>query len=94
MSEANELDLRGPFFNMSRFDYVKYDETSVNRQDAVKSAAIELEKAIESVDLPIADKTKALNHLEICYMWVGKGIRNNQISRNGSAELQEQRTNS
>ena len=36
----------------------------------------------------------ALTKLEECYMWIGKAIRDDQIERNGSAELQEERTNS
>lgn len=32
-----------------------------------------------------------LNHLEEVYMWVGKAIRDEQISRDGKAELQEER---
>lgn len=46
-----------------------------------------VEKYIES---PRA-KALALTKLEECYMWIGKGVRDDQIKRNGSAELQEKR---
>ena len=77
---------------MSRFDYVKYDATAIDKQEILKSAAIAFEKAIEEC-LPftkdtIAAKTKAINHLEISYMWCGKAVRDEQISRNTSVEIQ------
>lgn len=39
-------------------------------------------------------KALALTKLEEVYMWIGKAIRDDQIERNGSAELQEERNNS
>lgn len=33
----------------------------------------------------------AITKLEEFYMWVGKAIRDEQLLRNGSAELQEER---
>lgn len=35
---------------MSRFDYVKYDETSVAQQARLKEAAIKVEKALQAVE--------------------------------------------
>ena len=79
---------------MSRFDYVKYDEQANVNQDAFKSMVIELETHIvSSINCP-RSKALALTGLEEVYMWIGKGLRNDQIHRNGSAELQEERTNS
>lgn len=78
----------------SRFDYIRYDEVSADKQEKIKQAAIALEQAIMDCEMHPAQQTKALNHLEISYMWVGKGIRDEQIHRNGSAELQEARTDS
>jgi len=36
-------------------------------------------------------KALAITKLEEVYMWIGKAIRDDQIKRNGSAELQEER---
>ena len=77
----------------SRFDYVAYDKEAQEKQMKVKEAAQALELAIEEVmpfeKCTIAAKTKALNSLETCYMWLGKGIRDGQINRNGKAEIQK-----
>lgn len=77
---------------MSRFDYVKYDEIAASQQAAFKHMAIGFEQMIEALKSPRA-KALALTKLEEVYMWVGKAIRDDQITRNGSAELQEQRNN-
>ncbi len=77
---------------MSRFDYVKYDETAVQLQTMFK---IEFEKLDQLVDALADSRSKALvlTKLEEAYMWIGKAIRDNQLDRNGSAPLQEQRKN-
>ena len=77
---------------MSRFDYVKYDETAMRQQDLFKGMVQGLEATIDLLKSPRA-KALALTKLEEVYMWVGKAIRDEQIERNGSAELQEERTN-
>lgn len=77
---------------MSRFDYVKYDALSISRQDRAKLICRDLEDLI--CELFIADDRSvatALYKLEECYAWIGKSIRDHQICRNGSAELQEER---
>lgn len=78
---------------MSRFDYVKYDAIAESEQTLAKENVTELEMLIDSLKSPRA-KALALTKLEECYMWIGKAIRDDQIARNGSAELQEERTNS
>ncbi|TXH10666.1 MAG: hypothetical protein E6R04_04855 [Spirochaetes bacterium] len=40
------------------------------------------------------DIDEALSDLEHSYMWLGKAIRDDQINRNGAADLQEGRTDS
>lgn len=76
---------------MSRFDYVRYDDLAVQIQDQSKAMVSELEDYINSsVGSPRA-KALAITKLEECYMWIGKAIRDDQISRNGSAPLQEER---
>lgn len=79
----------------SRFDYVKYDETAVAVQNDAKAKFQGIEDLIDSVLEKSAGRARALAHtkLEECYMWIGKAIRDAQIERNGSAELQESRKN-
>lgn len=77
-----------------RFDYVQYDEKSNNTQAAFKAIAINFVNAIEEhVQCP-RSKASALTNLELVYMWIGKGIRNDQIKRNSNTNLQEGRSNS
>lgn len=76
----------------TRFDYVAYDQASCEAQAAAKSQCIALEAVIE--ELPhCRAKALALTKLEEVYMWIGKAVRDGQIARNGSAELQEGRSN-
>lgn len=79
---------------MSRFDYVKYDDVAMDAQAILKNKFVELEKLIESKLVSPRAKALAMTKLEECYMWVGKAIRDDQITRNGYAELQEERINS
>lgn len=89
---------------MSRFDYVKYDEASVADQNEAKELCSRLEVFIDSLGTDDAhpgemreacgrSKALALTKLEEVYMWIGKAVRDDQIQRNGSAELQEGRKN-
>ncbi len=75
---------------MSRFDYVKYDNTAVIQQAAVKACCQTLEDLTNGLGSE-RWKEAALMKLEEFYMCVGKGIRDDQITRNGSAPLQEER---
>lgn len=78
---------------MSRFDYVKYDDKAVKDQGAIKKAFHDLESQLTYLNDGRA-KSLVLTKLEEAYMWVGKQIRDDQIKRNGAAELQEDRTKS
>lgn len=78
---------------MSRFDYVKYDERANNDQAKFKEKCQELETLIETNIVSPRAKALAITHLETVYMWIGKAIRDDQIARNGSAELEEGRSN-
>lgn len=79
---------------MSRFDYVKYDNDSAEVQAEFKRRCQYLEEYIDlQLTVPSRARAIAINKLEECYMWIGKGIRDAQIARNGSAELQEERKN-
>lgn len=75
---------------MSRFDYVKYDETATTYQAACKTATQSVENLINGIQCE-RWREAALMKLEECYMCIGKGIRDDQIARNGSAPLQEER---
>lgn len=77
---------------MGRFDYVKYDQRATNLQATCK----EQMQAAEQVLGMLPDgryKSLALTALEEAYAWMGKAIRDEQIQRNGSADLQESRSN-
>lgn len=79
---------------MSRFDYVKYDDLAAKVQDHFKKICVELERDIQELIPGQASGRSvalALTKVEEAYMWIGKAIRDNQIVRNGSAQLQEER---
>lgn len=76
---------------MNRFDYVKYDDEATKLQFAFKCEFTELAELIESHCESPRARALALTKLEECYMWVGKALSDDQIKRNGSAPLQEER---
>jgi hypothetical protein len=84
-----------------RFDYVKYDKQAADEQSIAKEIVTTLEEFIEgigknpdqvNIDIERA-KGIALMHLEEVYMWIGKGIRDDQRART-TAALQEERMDS
>lgn len=77
---------------MSRFDYITYDDIAQRDQLEAKKSAQALENTIEMI-LPVPGRAKslALTALEECYMWIGKGIRDDQIKKGESVELNEAR---
>jgi hypothetical protein len=91
----------------SRFDYVKYDQAAVLLQEHFKQIMSEIESDINSMGVNSINrappgstsvmslarsKAMALTKLEELYMWLGKAVRDEQLIRNGSAPLQEERT--
>ncbi len=54
-------------------------------EDQVEKARDELSEAVPGED--------AIQRLEQAYMWCGKALRDEQIKRNGSAPLEEGRSN-
>jgi hypothetical protein len=90
---------------MSRFDYVKYDDDAQLLQTHFKNVVTDLESDINGLGRNTIDcmqsnpgnllraKALAITALEEMYMWIGKAIRDDQIARNGSAPLQEERKN-
>lgn len=87
---------------MSRFDYVQYDKGAIEDQESAKALVSKVETLINGIGYAQGKlssdcaraKSLALTKLEEVYMWIGKAIRDDQIARNGSAPLQEERTNS
>lgn len=76
---------------MGRFDYVKYDDKAQEIQMAFKTQFERLE-AQANQDLKDSRwKSLLMTKLEEAYMCVGKAVRDDQIARNGSAPLQEER---
>lgn len=75
-----------------RFDYVKYDERSMNAQEKFKQKCETLESMIELLLESPRAKSLALTKLEEFYMWVGKAIRDDQIKRGGNSEHIAERT--
>lgn len=77
---------------MSRFDYMKYDAQAELKQTELKAAIANVEGYVE-LHLPDSNRAKSLilTKLEEAYMWMGKAIRDDQIARNGSAPLMEER---
>ena len=74
-----------------RFNYVKYDEESVQAQNELKTQFENLETAVNCLLLECRAKALVMTKLEEAYMWCGKAIRDKQIARNGSAEEQPER---
>lgn len=77
----------------SRFDYVEYDNKAVKDQMMIKTLIGQLEDEVNTRLECGRSKALVMTKLEEAYMWIGKGIRNDQIARNGSANLQEKRGN-
>lgn len=75
----------------NRFDYVRYDELATSIQESFKCTVVDLESDINHYLTSPRAKALALTKLEEVYMWIGKAIRDDQLSRNGTAELQEER---
>lgn len=70
----------------NRYDYVKYDDQANGLQADFKNTFMKLE---ETIDTQIqSPRAKALVHtkLEEAYMWIGKGIRDDQMKRNENTE--------
>ena len=79
---------------MNRFDYVKYDEKGIEKQNNFKQAFMDLENDANRMLPQGRALSLVLTKLEEAYMWVGKAIRDEQIARNPQTEEQSARTNS
>lgn len=79
---------------IGRFDYIAYDPEAIKDQEVFKAEVVKLEVYINSNLKSPRYKALALTKLEETYMFIGKAIRDDQISRNGCTPLQEERSNS
>lgn len=77
---------------MNRFDYVKYDSISVAKQDSFKRQFMMIEDHVDKHLVDSGHKVRVMEKLEEAYMWIGKAIRDEQVSRTRKVELQEERT--
>ena len=66
---------------MNRFDYVKYDDNALCKQDSFKSLFKQVEALVEESLPDGRAKSLVFTYLEITYMWVGKALRDEQINR-------------
>jgi len=79
---------------MSKFDYIAYDEEAAKYQADFKGVFQALDTMVEVLLHSPRHKALTMTALETAYMWIGKAIRDDQISRRGGAELQEGRKDS
>jgi hypothetical protein len=73
---------------MSRFDFVKYDEKASQLSNKYKEIFQNLESQLKADLGEGRSLSTALTKLEETFMWTGKAVRDDQITRNGSAELE------
>jgi hypothetical protein len=79
---------------MGRFDYIKYNNESLEIQLIAKKQCENLEELIELSLNSSRYKKLALTKLEEVYMWIGKAIRDDQIEKIPKSLHQEERSNS
>lgn len=63
----------------SRFDHVEFDQAHDEMRKEAKQLCLDLESFIDQI-VPGRPKSLALTALEESYMWIGKAIRDDQIS--------------
>lgn len=73
-----------------RFNYIAYDAVAMKQQIIFKQKFLDLEQFVDQLQ-PGRSHSMAMTKLEETYMWVGKAIRDDQIKRNGTTELMEER---
>ncbi len=73
-----------------RFNYVKYDEKSIESQNQFKSVFEGLENMVSNLQDGRA-KSLVMTKLEEAYLWVGKAIRDEQLAKRGGVEQPERK---
>jgi len=76
---------------MSSFDFIKYDEKSEGTQTYFKAIFVTIEEEIANKIPHSWARDNMMKSLNEAYMWLGKAIRDEQLTRIGSADLNEQR---
>lgn len=76
----------------NRFSYVRYDPEAVSKQEEFKRAFEKVESLADGLEHGRA-RDLLLNYLEIAYMWTGKALRDDQISRNSQPSHIAERSN-
>ena len=71
---------------MSRFDYVKYDETSVAWSETMKNKVEELEAFALTALNRSRERSCFLTALEEAFMWFGKALKVDQEKRDEDGE--------
>lgn len=64
-----------------RFSYVKYDKSAVYKQEKLKEMFTQIENFIDDNFVKTRESALLLTALEEAYMWAGKAIRDEQITR-------------
>ena len=86
------MSIRPESYQSPRFDYVRYDEAAVLKQEVAKDLCLDLEWFI-SANLNGRAAALAFTKLEEVYMWIGKAIRDEQVSLRKDSTPQEGRNN-
>jgi len=79
---------------IDRFDHVAYDGYARETQAMFKQLFTAVSQMVEDNCSAARASSLAQAKLEEAYMWVGKAIRDDQISRNYETKLEENRRNS
>lgn len=77
----------------NRFSYVQYDDQAAQLQGELKQMFEALEAKVQSQLVDGRAKSLVMTSLEEAYMWTGKAIRDDQISRTGECKEQTRRNN-
>lgn len=80
--------------NGTRFSFVKYDAHSITTHENLKKRFEDIEDVL-AAGLPASrERSLCITHLEEAFMWAGKAIRDEQISRNPETKHVPERGNS
>lgn len=66
----------------SRFDYIKYDQEAQDDQSFFRGKCEEIEQELDN-HREGRTRSLAFTALEELYMWIGKMIRDDQVTRTG-----------
>jgi hypothetical protein len=74
---------------MGKFDYVKFDDLSIEKTELLKGEFTALEQVLSASLIPGREKSLVMTKLEEAWMWVGKSIKAEQAQRNHQADGEE-----